>query len=178
MTMTCREASTLLPLFFDGELDAHQMRSVALHSTRCSTCESELREMERMQDLIGHTVSAAVEEIDLGDFWPAVERRLGTLEVSWWLRLRAWWDDGEHEWLGRLPALATAAALAVLMVWLFRASQPTMQPDAPQVAAADSTAMIESVETDVDSVAVLNDPETRTTVLWVGDTTFAGGDEP
>ena len=30
--MTCREASNLLPLFFDGELDARQMRVIALQS--------------------------------------------------------------------------------------------------------------------------------------------------
>ena len=46
--MTCREASNLLARFFDGELDAHQMRAVALHSTRCGTCETALRQLERL----------------------------------------------------------------------------------------------------------------------------------
>src|SRR5206468_12778951 len=103
MTMTCREATNLLPLFFDGELDANQMRAVALHSTRCGTCEGELRGMERVQELVGRNVSAAVEEIDLGDLWSAIDRQLGTVRISRWARLRTWWEDDEREWLLRLP---------------------------------------------------------------------------
>lgn len=177
--VTCREASNLLPLFLDGELDADKMRSVALHSTRCGTCEGELREMERVQGLINRTISAAVDEIDLGEFWPAIERQLGSVRVPWWSRLRIWWEEGERASILGLPALAAAAAVAVLTLWLFaRAPQPTTQPDAPQVAAVDNAASIDSLETDVDSVAVMSDPETRTTVLWVSDDAPTGEEEP
>ena len=50
--MNCRETRPLLPLFFDGELEARQMRAVALHSTRCIDCEGELRQLERLQDVV------------------------------------------------------------------------------------------------------------------------------
>ena len=177
--MTCREVANFLPLFFDGEIDARQMRAIALHSTRCSACEQELRRLEHTQELVSETISRAVDEIDLDAFWPAIERRLSTARPPWWPRFRDWWNDGEHGWIIRLPAFAAAAAVAVLALLLFtRALQPTAQPAAPQLAAVDNATSIESLDTDVDSVAVLNDPETRTTVLWVNDTEASSGEAP
>jgi anti-sigma factor RsiW len=167
--MTCREASNLLPRFFDGELDAHQMRAVALHSTRCDTCEAELRDLERVQELVSRSVSTPVDEIDLSALWSAVEPRLGTPRVSWWTRLGDWWNDEEREWAIRLPAFAAAAAIAILALWFVARLQPTTQPDAPQVAIVDNAATIDSLDTDVDSVTMLSDPETRMTVLWVNE---------
>ena len=177
--MTCREASNLLPLFVDGELDSRQMRAVALHGTRCQSCETELRQIERVQDLVSDTMHAQADAIDLSDFWSGVESRLGTIRPSWRERVQMWWSEGDHRWVIRVPALAAAAAVAVLAFWLFaRAPEPTTQPDAPRIAAVDNAATIESLESDVDSVAVVSDPETRTTVLWVSDETPVGGDVP
>jgi hypothetical protein len=176
--MTCREALNLLPLFFDGELDSRQMRALAMHSTRCIPCETELRELERLQGLVNESLSARVDELDLSNFWPAIEQRLGTLHVSWGQRLQAWWNDSEHRWMVRLPAFAAAAVIVVLaMVFFLRSPQVTIDPAASQVAAIDNAATIDSLDTDVDSVAVLSDPETRTTVLWVSDDTVLGDAE-
>ena len=170
--MTCREASNLLPLFFDAELDPRQMRAIALHGTRCTACEGELRRMERIQELVSDNLNAAVDEIDLSGFWSAVERQLHPVGVSWWQRVRAWWGEVEHRWMISVPAFAAAAIVAGLAFFLFtRAPQVTQDPGAPQIAAVDHTASIDSLETDLDSVAVLNDPDTRTTVLWVNDET-------
>ena len=176
--MTCREASNLLPLFVDGELDSRQMRAIALHGTRCGTCESELRRMNRLQELVAESISSQVDEIDFTDFWAGVERRLGTVRVPWWQRAAAWWSAGEQWWPRRLPAFAAAAAIVALMLLLFGRTQPTSQPGARQIAAVDNAASIEALETDVDSVAVLSDPETRTTVLWVTDDEPPTGDVP
>jgi anti-sigma factor RsiW len=176
--MTCREALNLLPLFFDGELDAHQMRAVALHSTRCGGCEAELRRMERVQELVNTEITAAVDEIDFGVLWRGIDQRLGTVRVSWWTRLRGWWNEGDHPWLIRVPALAAAAAALVLGFLLLTRTPQTTQPDASQVASVDNAASIESLESDVDAVTVLNDPETRTTVLWVSDDAPGDGDTP
>jgi anti-sigma factor RsiW len=177
--MTCREAVNLLPLFFDGELDAHQMRAVALHSTRCGSCEDELRRMERVQDLVSAQVTSAVDEVDFGVLWRGIEQRLGTARVSWWTRTRIWWSEGEHGWMIKVPALAAVAAVAVLgfLLWA-RAPQPTTQPDASQLASMDGAASIESLESDVDAVTLLNDPETRTQALWVNDDLPSSGETP
>src|SRR5262249_10460064 len=130
--MTCREATNLLPRFFDGELDAHQMRAVALHSTRCVTCEEALRELERVQELVSHSIGNGVDEIDFNGFWPAIGRGLSTAKRSWRSRLSTWWRDGEREWLIRVPAVAAAAGIAGVTPWVFTRLQPTpTQPGAP-----------------------------------------------
>ena len=145
--MTCREASNLLSLFFDDELDAQQMRAVALHSTGCAACESKLRNMDRVQQVIRRTISGALEDINLDDLWSAVEREIGTVRVPWWSRVGAWREKGEQLWRRRLLALATAVGVAVLSMWLlFRARQSTTSADAPQVATLDDAGWIESAD--------------------------------
>ncbi len=174
--MTCRETSNLLPLFLDGELDPRQMRAVALHSSRCVHCESELRQLERLQELVSTTVASAVDEIDLSEFLAGVEARLGPGRCSWRNRARAWWEEREFNWT-TVPVLVSVGAIAALALILWtRAPQPTTRPDASQV--ADNTTSIDSLDTDLDSVAVLNDPETSTTVLWVSDDAAANGVTP
>lgn len=177
--MTCREASKLLPLFFDGELDARQMRAVALHDTRCPECEPELRRMERLQELISDTLSARVDEIDLSNFWPAVECQLGAVRLSWWARARVWWSESEPRWAVGVPAFVAACAIAaVALLLLMRGPQPIPPPGTPEsTQVADNSTNIDSIDTDRDSV-VLNDPDTRTTVVWVSDATPAGGEGP
>jgi len=176
--VTCRDVSNLLPLFFDGELDPRQMRAVALHGTRCGACEGELRQLERVQELVSVSIAASVDEIDLNTFWPAIERQIGTTGMPWWKRVRDWWTEEERRWAVRIPAYAAMAALALFAVFFFTRthSAPTLEP--PQIAANDNAASIETLDSDVDSVAVLSDPETRTTVLWVSEDTPVGGDVP
>jgi anti-sigma factor RsiW len=174
--MMCGEASNLLSLFLDGELDPRQTRAVALHATRCPTCESRLRQLERLQDLISENISAQVDEINFSEFWPAVGRRLGTVRMSSWNRLRTWWSDGDA-WAVHLPIFAAAAAAVLAFLFLTRAPQRPPEADPAQVAAVDNTASIDSLDTDFDTVAVLTDPETRTTVLWVGNDGPVSGDE-
>jgi hypothetical protein len=172
--MTCREALNLVPLLLDGELESRQMRALVMHSTRCAPCEAELRQLEHLQGLLNESVNARVDELDLGNFWPRIEQRLGTCDVSVWQRLRAWWNDGERRWMVQLPAFAAAAVLVALaMAFFLRNPQAPLDPGA-QVATNDNTATIEQLDTDADSVAVVNDPETRTTALWLVDEALPG----
>ena len=172
--MTCREATTLLPLFFDGELDPRQMRVVALHSTRCDACESELRRLERTQELVGEHLRASVDEIDFTNFWPAVDARLRLPRHPWGARVRAWWAEREGISQWGIPALAGAAVMAVLAFLLLARAPHATQTAPAELAAVDNGASIESLDSDLDSVAVLNDPETRTTVLWVSEDSIDG----
>jgi len=173
--MTCREALNLVPLLLDGELESRQMRALVIHSTRCTPCETELRQLEHLQEIVSETVNARVDELDLSNFWARIEERLTTRELTWWQRLRAWWDAGEGRWIVQVPAFAAAAVIVALAIVFFtRTPAATTDPTASQVAAADNTATIEQLETDADSVAVVNDPETRTTALWLVDDTRSG----
>lgn len=165
--MNCREARPLLPLFADGELDARQMRGVALHSTRCPECEAELRQTERLQDLVSEHVNALAEDIDLSRIWTGVAPRIATISPSWRRRLLDWWEGLEIGWEIKLPAAAAAvAAVAALVFWH---AAPREEAAAVAVAAVDNSAIVDSVSSDIDSVALLSEPETNTMVLWVSD---------
>lgn len=164
--MNCSEARQLLPLFVDGELDGRQMRAVALHSTKCSECEQEIRDIERVQDLFVGCIRARVDEIDLGQIWSAVEPRIGTPALAWGARLRRWRELGESAWLVKAPAYAALAA-AVVFALLFWRSTSTVGPNPVQV--ADNSAIIDTVDSHVDNFAVFSEPESNTMVLWISD---------
>jgi anti-sigma factor RsiW len=173
--MNCRETRPLLPLFFDGELEARQMRSVALHSTRCPECEQELRHFERVQDVVAAHISAMVDDVDLGQIWSGIAPRLESRTPSLARRLRAWWDEREFGWAVRGPAFAGAAAalLLALVVW-----QRSETPPAPEIASrVDNSAVLDSVQSNVDSLALVTDEETNTTLLWIMDDARGGSAE-
>jgi anti-sigma factor RsiW len=169
--MNCREASNLLPLFLDGELDPRQMRVVAMHSMRCPTCEVELKEMERLQLLVSDNLKKRVDQVDFAPLWPAVERRITDVRIPWWSRLRSRWEEIGSGFDLRVPAMVVATALAVLALTWFVSQPDVTQPlDSQRVASVDYTAAsIEEVETTFPSWRVYNDPETEATVLWVED---------
>ena len=177
--MTCRDLTGLLPLFFDGELDPRQMREVALHSTRCDECEHTLREIERTQELVAHAISVRVDDLDLSQVWPAVAQRIATVRVPWSRRVRIWWEEREPigvfagRW--RIPALAAALATIAIAVVMWSGS-PTENPQIAEAPPVDNTAIIDSLDSSADNVAVLSEPETNTTVLWVNDDTDYGGE--
>lgn len=175
---TCREARPLLPLFFDGELEARQMRAVALHSTRCPECERELRELEHLQESIAAHVNALVETVDLSQLWAGVAPRLGGRAPSWRERWVTWWDEARAGWSVRGPAFAGLAAAALLaLVVVQREVPPAKQVAAPargpRIAKIDNSAKLDSMQSSVDSVALVTEPETNTTMLWIMDD--AGG---
>lgn len=170
---TCREARPLLPLFFDGELEARQMRAVALHSTRCPECECELRELEHLQESISLHINAQVDTVDLGQVWAGVAPRLAGRAPSWGERWASWWDESRAGWRVRGPAFAGLAAAALLaLVVVQRGGE--MVPAVKQVATArgpkiDNSAKLDSMQSSVDSVALVTEPETNTTMLWIMD---------
>ena len=167
--MSCRETRPLLPLFFDGELEARQMLAVALHSTRCVECEGELRQLERLQDAVASHVSALVDEIDLGQIWAGVAPRLAPRRESLLERWRAWWEEHSAGWAVRGPALALAAA-AVLAVGVWQMQGPGLIGEVAKVdERIDNSAVLDSVQSSVDSVALVTEPETNTTLLWIMD---------
>lgn len=174
--MNCRETRPLLPLFFDGELDPRQMRSVALHSTRCPECEGELRQLEGVQELVVMHISAAVDDIDLSQVWARVAPRLETRPPRLLVRLRTWWDEHEFAWPMRAPLFAAAALAAVLAVGVWW--REDVRTPNPEIATrVDNSAVLDSVQSSVDSVALVTDAETNTTLLWIMDDGVAAVDQ-
>jgi anti-sigma factor RsiW len=157
----------MLPLFLDGELKARQMRAVALHSTRCTECETELRQLERLQEAVAAHIASEVEEVDLSRVWTGVAPRLKTVRTPWYRHWREAWDGSDRRWRVRLPVLAAAAAAAALALVLWRGSPSGTPPT--DTAAVDNSAILDSVQSNVESVALLREPETNTMVLWITD---------
>jgi anti-sigma factor RsiW len=173
--MNCREAHPLLPLFFDGELDARQLRGVALHSTRCPSCEQELQQLERIQDLVVNAVTVRADEVDLSGLWSGIEPRINVVPPSWMVRARSWWETHQYDWTWPASALAALGAAALLA---FALSPAAKDARPPQIAGVDNSANLDVVESHVDSMALLSEPETNTMVLWISDEEGAGTEEP
>jgi anti-sigma factor RsiW len=170
--MNCRDTRPLLPLFFDGELEARQMRAVALHSTRCPDCESELRHFERLQDAVATHISSMVDDIDLGQIWAGISPRLESRAPSLARRLRTWWEELELGWSVRGPAFAAAAAAVLLVLALWQRDGNPVQSEVasrPAAGEVDNSAVLDSVQSSVGSVALVTDEETNTTLLWIMD---------
>ena len=164
--MSCREIRPLLSRFLDGELDARQMCVVALHCTRCRACEYDLRHFEQIQDVVASHIAAQVDDFDLSEVWTGVAPRLEPTSRSSLRALREWWEQVDMRWAARVPAYAAVAAAAVLAVLLWQrdpASPPT------EIAAIDNSAILDSVQSNVGSLALLREPETNTMVLWITD---------
>jgi hypothetical protein len=164
--MTCRETRPLLPLFFDGEIEPRQMRAIALHSTRCSDCEGALRRLERLQDALMAEVSSRLEEVDLSRVWDGVAPRLDAPRRSGSLGWKTWWPARDLRWMRPAPALTALAAgcLLAIFLWQWNAGHPSNE-----LASIDNSAILDSVESNVGSLAVLREPETNTMVLWITD---------
>lgn len=171
--MNCRETRPLLPLFFDGELEARQMRAVALHSTRCPECEDELRHFERVQEAVTTHITAMVDDVDLGQIWAGVAPRLQSPAPSPIHRLRAWWDELHFGWTMRGPAFAAVAAAVLLTLAVWQRNDATPGDGSPMVKRVDNSAVLDSMQTSAESVALVTDAETNTTLLWIMDD--AGG---
>ncbi len=168
MMITCREVQSLLPLFFDSELDSRQMRVVALHTAKCPSCEPELRQLENLQEVVSRTLSERVEEIDLSNIWTNVEQRLGRTHLTWTERARLWWSEEQPlHWLMSGPAIGAAIAGFALALLLLANWQPhTVAKSTLAQNNGDSAVSIETIDAP-SNVALLS--ENDTLVLWVDD---------
>jgi anti-sigma factor RsiW len=171
MLSTCREVQSLLPLFFDSELDARQMRAVALHSATCPECESELRSLETVQEAVVRAVAERVDEIDLSALWPTVEKQLGPAHPSFGTRLRLWWEERPPRWVLH-GSLAGAAAVGFAIALLVLRTDPATSPQqiaSPAVATpayAENAVTVDSIDSDR-NVALLKEPDAL--VLWLDE---------
>lgn len=175
--LACQEVRKRFDVFLDGELDGRTMRELALHVTRCGSCEAELRGFEKVQETFVQAIDAEVDRLSVADLWSAIERRLDRPRPSVWSRLR---ELREEPWRRAVPLGAVAAAvlaMAVLVASPWRGEEvqapsgklQARSSGAAQVKPVSNAARIERLESSADNVVVWSEPERDTTAIWVVD---------
>ncbi|MCX8072529.1 MAG: zf-HC2 domain-containing protein [Candidatus Binatia bacterium] len=179
--LQCSDAQAMLALFADGELDARSMQIVATHGAHCPECDRELQRLERLQAILREHVAAKLADAPTEWLWSRIEARLPERAEAvprrqqWLQRLRELAWQPQVLW----PAFALLAVATMATVLLLR-DEPRLQPSASTlVAGLEPPAVIDSLEADVGSVAVMDDWQNHTTVLWVSEELpVTGGTEP
>jgi hypothetical protein len=182
--MNCTDVSTLLDPFLDTELPPPMLLAVARHAGTCTTCDTAIREMTELRELVARGNATAVDGLDFRGVWSAVEAGIDRHDAALARsrRLRA------------LPMWGTMAAMAAgLLLWMGQIAPPKPQPQSParqQIARADRTmerdnkSILSNRKVDnhtyIDrlraerAVDVRREPKSGTTVVWVNHTEDAG----
>jgi anti-sigma factor RsiW len=186
--------SLMLGPFEDRELEPHEYQEVAFHLARCDECRAELADY----GAIGRELRTLPVDLPLDGFKDAVMRRIDGLPVPLGVRLRRLFDRIGGLFpsgLGMAVAGAVAAAITVVLVTPY--AQLAMHQGAPihEIATAEPAlavrpgvqtarheivrepgeggeepeAVISKLESDIPSVAVWNEPQMSTTVIWLPD---------
>lgn len=186
--------SLMLGPFEDRELEPHEYQEVAFHLARCEECRAELADY----GAIGRELRTLPVDLPLDGFKDAVMRRIDGLPVPLGVRLRRLFDRIGGLFpsgLGMAVAGAVAAAITVVLVTPY--AQLAMHQAAPihEIAKAEpglalrpgvqtahheiaresgevgeeSEAVISKLESDIPSIAVWNEPQMSTTVIWLPD---------
>jgi hypothetical protein len=157
----CHDFARRFDGFFDGEMEAHSLRAMALHASHCESCGVELRHAESLQELLHRAVETETDCIDVVGLWHRVESRLEPVPTSLLHRLR----DRllEPSWGLRVPALAIGGVLAAALAFLF---WPAAAPS-DSIHVADNHAQIDRIESSAPHVAVWSEPAEHTTAIWV-----------
>jgi len=136
--MQCDDASSYLPLFVGGDLEAPLAESLSGHLVRCEPCSQRLEGLERARGALISIRRAGPADGSRVDLWAGIRSQLaseglldsGAHPVLPSVSSRATSGRFRHGIQRRLGGLAAAAAF-VLLVW-------SPWRDAPQVVGPDS----------------------------------------
>jgi anti-sigma factor RsiW len=152
----CENIRESIGSWLDGELSAAESESVRAHLASCTDCGEAQQRLEKMHLALKAVLTSQAPQIEFMSFWRGVERRIN--------EKRAWYED-LLDWSRALftaPRVAwmVPAAIGVLLV--------LMSMDlVPLRGSRNSFASVESIDAYGRSVALLREPETRTTVIWL-----------
>jgi anti-sigma factor RsiW len=187
----CNEIAPLLGAFEDGELEPHELQEVARHVATCHDCDAALDELAA----IGRRIRDAVAIPQLDGFAEAVQKRIAEIRVPFRQRIRERLDGVNQRWIAGMTltsaALAVGAWSAILFVPAIHhgglielaASQPrpgqhateesdfepVTSPEAATTETGGQPILISRLESEMPSVAVWNQPDAKTTVIWLPD---------
>ncbi len=159
--INCHDFARRFDGFLDGEMDAHSLRSMAIHASHCESCGADLEHAESMQELLLRAVEAEADRIDSPRLWRGIESRLepcaarscAACGVGGGVALGA--GGARSRRRGRAGRGVSAALLA------------RRGPVGSDPAVADNHAQIDRIESSAPHVAVWSEPAEHTTAIWV-----------
>lgn len=172
----CLDREPLLIRLLDGDLSEVEEHEVRSHAAACGDCSETLRQWSGLGSRLMETVEARVASLDFASFWDGVEGRLAPVvaPVPWWVALRERWQERLAISPALWPSVAMMAVAALIAVYAVVTGIAPAGPSQPRlVAVADPPAFLDSIESSYDSLAILDDVDNDTLILWV-----AGGDGP
>jgi anti-sigma factor RsiW len=154
----CENIRESIGSWLDGELSPAESESVRAHLASCADCGAAQRRLEKMHVALRAALTSPAPQIDFTSFWGGVERRITKRRV-WYADLLDWsrslFTPPRVAWT--VPAVI-GVLLAVMSTDLWRDIWRGSR---------NSFASVESIDAHGGSVAVLRQPETRTTVIWL-----------
>ena len=176
----CALSEQRLQAWLDGELDdagEGGALDIAAHVESCDECLARAERLELMQRELRGLVAASLGDLD--DIEPLlavreIHARLAERRAaSWGHRLSVWWTDLLTFHRPVLITAMVAAGVGVLVgpaVALWHRAQP-LSPTHGALASVTPQVVVESLQFDGDSRAVIYRPEGgKTTIIWVEPT--------
>jgi len=184
----CDDIAPLLSAFNDGELPAHETDLVTQHLDGCETCKETLIDYL----LLGHHLRTATATSTLDGFTETVMRGIAGARRPFRGRLLNRLEDLRERWVAAVSLAGAAVAMATLALVLAEphtrerislwfgghSDTPPIAQEADTVASSSSStlpdqssseAFISRLEARRPSVALWSEPNTKTTVIWLGD---------
>jgi anti-sigma factor RsiW len=152
--MTCADVASLLDRFVDAELPAPMLLAVARHAGACPACETAVRELTGLREVLERTVEADVERLDLGGVWPAVAHAAERV-------------DARRAWVRRVrlaPVWGVGLAAASALFWLRSAPAPVRVAAHP---VRPNQAIIERIDSGAPRLELRRERKNGTTLIMV-----------
>lgn len=188
----CDDIAPLLGALHDGELSGSEADRVTQHLDGCETCKETLLDYL----LLGHHLRTATAITSLDGFTESVMRGIADARRPFRGRLLNRLEDLRERWVAAVSLAGATVALATLALVLtephtweqisarfrtapapsetaqnpetFARSSPAPLP-AQSSTETNSEAFISRLEAKPPSVALWSEPDTKTTVIWLGD---------
>ena len=157
---TCSEIRESIGAWLDGELSGPRADAVRSHLDTCLVCGEERRELEMLNTVTTSVFESEDFRLDAERFWHGLRQRIAA-ERPWHAELAEW-----AGWFLRRPSFAwvVPAAIVLLIGALYFES---ILPGWGVGAQRNNFAAVESIDAYGRNVALLREPESRTTVIWL-----------
>lgn len=140
----------MISRFFDHELDQKEYDRVARHLEICPLCQRTLEEMKGLSGAVNDYVRENLTETVEGSLEKKVLEYIHKKEAPWWKKTGEFFLSKKF-----LIPLTTSVALILFLSVFFRSPTQT-----------GPSAIVTSLSGNMDSVIIMETPQTHQTILW------------